>query len=233
MLGLVAGLLLMGFSGTSLSRTQDFTSSDVADAVERLTGRRAHMSDEVRLIAGERLVGPAITLHIVRDESASLMEEGLAAIKLVEEAPEGSVIVVSMDGDKAFAVFGTTFATLGASRNLGGFVLEGSVRGLPALRRLGFPVFARGAVAGSAGGHYRIEATNAAVVCAGVEVHPGDLVVGDDDGVAVAPGDRVSEILELAKALRREKEELLPLISRYGSYTRAVEEYRRGSRPRR
>jgi regulator of RNase E activity RraA len=192
----------------------DYTSSDVADAAERVTGRRAHMGGAIRLLAGTRVAGPAVTLHIVRDDSASLTAEGLATIRLVEAAPEGSVIVVAMDGDRDFAVFGTTFATLGLSRGLGGFVIEGAVRGLPALQRLGFPVFARGTVAGSAGGHYRIAGTNVPIL-------------GDADGVVVAPRERVTEILARARALRREKEELLPLITRFHSYTRAVGEYRR------
>ena len=205
----------------------DYTSSDVADAAERVTGRRAHMGGAIRLLAGTRVAGPAVTLHIVRDDSASLTAEGLATIRLVEAAPEGSVIVVAMDGDRDFAVFGTTFATLGLSRGLGGFVIEGAVRGLPALQRLGFPVFARGTVAGSAGGHYRIAGTNVPISIAGVEITSGDFIVGDADGVVVAPRERVTEILARARALRREKEELLPLITRFHSYTRAVGEYRR------
>jgi regulator of RNase E activity RraA len=221
-------LLVAAQSPAAALRT-DFTSSDVADAAERLTGRRAHMSEEIRLLAGVRLAGPAVTMRIVRDDSASLTREGLAAIRVIEAAPAGAVIVVAMDGEKSFAVFGSTFATLARSRGLAGFVVEGAVRGLPALRRLGFPTFAGGTVAGSAGGHYRIESANVTVTIAGVEVSPGDLVVGDDDGVAVAPRDRWEEVLALAAGLRREKEELLPLIARFGSYTKAIEARRRAA----
>ncbi len=62
---------------------------------------------------------------------------------------------------------------------------------------------------------------------------PGDLVVGDEDGVAVAPKERRDEVAALALKLRREKEELLPLITRFRSYTDALAEQRRraGSRP--
>ena len=84
-------------------------------------------------------------------------------------------------------------------------------------------MFARGTVPGSAGGHYRLEAVNVPITCGGVEVRPGDLVVGDADGVAIAPGARSTEILANATQLRNEKNALLPLIARYRSYTRAVE----------
>lgn len=200
-----------------------YTSSDVADAAERLTGRRAHMGNEMRHLSGATLNGRAITLRIVRDDTASSTVEGLKVIQLMESAPAGSVIVANVEGDKAFAVFGATFATLARSRRLGGFIIDGSMRGLAEFRSLGVPMFARGTVAGSAGGHYRLEASNVPIMCGGVEVSPGDYVVGDADGVAVVPGDRHAEIFAKAAELREEKNALLPLITRYRSYTKAVE----------
>ena len=196
----------------------------MADAAERLTGHRASMTNEIHLLAGTRLAGPAITLRVVRDERASLTVEGLAAIKVLEDAPAGSVIVLALDDDKSFAVFGATFATLAKSRRLAGFVIDGAMRGLPELRRLAFPTFARGASPGSAGGHYRLAGVNVPLMCGGIEVSPGDFVVGDEDGVAVAPKQFHKEVLTKAKELRREKRELLPLIVKYRSYTRAIQE---------
>lgn len=230
---LASFFLLLASQSTTGAGQSDFTSSDVADAAERLTGRRAHLSEAIRLVAGTRLMGPAVTMRIVRDDSASLMGEGLAAIRLLEAAPKGSVVVVAMEGDKSFAIFGATFATLARSRGLAGFVIEGAIRGLGEFRRLELPAFARGAVAGSAGGHYRIEARDVIVSIDGVEISPGDLIVGDEDGVAVAPREQVPDVLAKARALRQEKEELLPLIARFGSYTKAVAEYQRRTGTRR
>jgi regulator of RNase E activity RraA len=204
-----------------------FTSSDAADAAERISGRRAHMSGEIHRLAGTRVVGPAVTLRIVRDDKASLLDEGLKAIKIVEEAPPGAVIVACLDGDKDFAVFGATFATLAKSRRLGGFVVDGGMRGLADLRRIGVPVFARSTVPGSAGGHYRLEQSQTTVRCGGADVSPGDLVVADEDGVSVVPKAIQAEALAKASALRSEKDAMLPLIAKYRSYTKAVEEYRR------
>lgn len=229
---LIASLfLLLAIFTSSAERNKlsaqriDFTSSDVADAAERLTGHRASMTNDIRLIAGRRFAGFAITMRVVRDDGASPREEGLKAIKVLEDAPAGSVIVLTLDGDKSFAVFGATFATLAKSRKLAGFVVDGSMRGLPELRRLAFPTFARGASPGSAGGHYRLAGVNVPVMCGGIEVSPGDFVVGDEDGVAVAPKQLYQQILTKAKGLRREKREILPLIAKYRSYTRALQEH--------
>lgn len=199
-------------------------SSDVADAAERLSGRRAHMGAHITLLAGHRLVGPAVTMRAVRDDTASSTTEGLKAIRVLENAVPGSVIVLALDGDKDFAVFGATFATLAKSRNLAGFVVDGSMRGVQDFRRLGVPLFARGTVPGSAGGHYRLESVGEPIRCGDIQVADGDVIVADDDGVAVAPKDVKEEVFSLAARLRRDKEELLPLIGKFRSYTKAAEE---------
>ena len=220
-------LIALLAAGMLRAQRVPFTSSDAADAAERISGHRAHMTGEIHRLAGTRVVGPAVTLRIVRDDNASLLDEGLKAIKLVEDAPPGAVIVACLEGDKDFAVFGATFATLAKSRRLGGFVVDGGMRGLADLRRIGVPVFARSAVPGSAGGHYRLEQSQTTVRCGGTDVAPGDLVVADDDGVSIVPKAIRAEAVAKATALRREKDAMLPLIAKHRSYTKAVEEYRR------
>jgi regulator of RNase E activity RraA len=200
------------------------TSSAMADAVQQLLGRRAHMASEIHAIVGGAFTGPAVTLRLVRDDGASITEAGLTAIKLIESAPAGSVVVVTLDDDKGFAVFGSTFAMLAKTRKLAGFVVDGSVRDLNDLRQIDFPIYASGTAPGSAGGHYRVQGVNVGVRCGGIDVQPGDIVVADEDGVAVAPQDRYTDILAAATKLQADKQALLPLIAKYGSYLRAMQE---------
>ena len=213
--------------GHLLAQRPAFSSSDAADAAERLTKARAHMDGAMQRLSGSTVAGPAVTMRLVRDDRASLTVEGLKAIQVLEQSPPGSVIVACSDANADFAVFGPTFATLAKARGLAGFVVDGAMRGLSDLRRIGVPVFARGVVPGSAGGHYRLDAVNVPMSCAGVDVSPGDIVVGDEDGVAVIPKAVANDAIARARALRDEKEAMLPLIARYKSYTKAVEEYRR------
>jgi 4-hydroxy-4-methyl-2-oxoglutarate aldolase len=207
-----------------LAQVPEFTSASVADATEKLTGRPAQMTSGIHVILGARLLGPAVTLGLVRDEKASVMEAGLATIKLLESAPAGSVVVAALNDEKSFAVFGSTFAALAKTRKLAGFVVDGSVRDIPDLNRLALPIFARGTTAGSAGGHYRIAITNAPVQCGGIEVKPGDYVAADEDGVAVIPKDRYEEVLIAARKVQSEKLEMIRLIEKTGSYTKALAE---------
>jgi regulator of RNase E activity RraA len=217
------GSLLPFFFATALG-AQELSSSSVSEAVEQLVGRRAHMTNEIHLLAGARIAGPAVTMRLVRDEKASGIAAGLAAIKLLEGAPAGSVVVAALDDDKAFAVFGSTFAALAKTRNLAGFVVDGPVRDLSDLKRLAFPTFARGTAPGSAGGHYRIDGANVPVECGGIEVGPGDYVIADEDGIAVAPKERYPEVAAIAKEWQSDKQALLPLIEKYGSYLKALQE---------
>jgi regulator of RNase E activity RraA len=202
----------------------ELSSSAVSEAVEQLTGHRAHMTNDIHLLAGAGFTGPAVTMRLVRDEKASGIDAGMVAIKLLEGSAAGSVIVASLDDDKAFAVFGSTFAALAKTRHLAGFVVDGSVRDLVDLKRLAFPTFARGTAPGSAGGHYRIAGTNVPVQCGGIEVKPGDIVVADEDGIAVAPKERYAEVAAIAEKWQSDKQALLPLIEKNGSYLKAMQE---------
>jgi regulator of RNase E activity RraA len=182
----------------------------------------------MRLLSGTRLEGPAVTIRLVRDDHASAVEAGMAAIKLLESAPAGSVIVAVLEGEKDYAVFGSTFAALAKARKLGGFVVDGSVRDLAELKGMAFATFARGTAPGSAGGHYRIEATNVPVTCGGILVNPGDLVIGDEDGVSVAPREGLSDILAAAQKWQSDKLALIPMIEKSGSYLKALQQQKAG-----
>lgn len=199
------------------------TSASVADAAERLLGAPVHMTHDLRLLVGKRLEGPALTVRLVRDDGASAVEAGLAVVRLLESAPAGSVVVVSVEDRGSFAVLGASFSALARARGLNGFIVDGAVREVPDLRRLGVATFARGAAAGSAGGHYRVAETNVPVDCGGVTVRPGDHVVGDEGGIAVVPRARRDEVLVAAQTLHRDEQALLVRIAEHGSYLKAVE----------
>jgi regulator of RNase E activity RraA len=198
-------------------------SSDVADAAEKLTGQPSHMSHMIRSIAGGTLAGHATTLRLTRDEQVSGMALGLSVVRIIEAAPAGSVLVMAVEEGRDFAVFGTTLAVLMKVRKLAGLVTDASVRDVGELREIQMPTFAFGLVPGSAGGHYRLASVNEPVICGGLKVSAGDLVVGDEDGVAVVPGDREAEILALAASAQTQEAVLLKRIQAAGSYLKLLD----------
>lgn len=206
----------------SNSDTPDIRSADIADAAEKLTGRRSHMSSAIQMIEGGALMGPALTLRLARDEGIPAMALGLAVVQAIEAAAASTVLVIAVEDGADFAAFGATLGLLAKVRKLAGIVVDGSVRDRLDLRRIQLPTYARGTAAGSAGGHYRLAAVDEPLICGGVEVRPGDLVVGDEDGVAVVPKARQEEVLALANKHSAEEVELLKRIEAAGSYLKLV-----------
>lgn len=136
---------------------------------------------------GARLCGQARTVTPMPGDNSVL----LAACGLAEP---GEVVVVGGAGLDSVAVAGEWVTRRCQSRGLGGLVIDGAVRDLPDIRNLGFPVFARGAVPRaphrSIGGKMDLPVT-----VGGVRISPGDLLIGDDDGIAVVPLIAVEEAL--------------------------------------
>lgn len=121
--------------------------------------------------------------------------------RAVYAAQAGDVLVVDVNGGHGFGYWGEILSAAAAARGLGGLVIDGGVRDGAVLGGVGFPVFSRelcirGTVKDFGGaGHL-----NAPVILEGVIVHPGDLIVGDSDGVVCIPADRAAEVIEASIA---------------------------------
>jgi regulator of RNase E activity RraA len=124
----------------------------------------------------------------------------------------GDVLVIAANGASS-AVFGELFATEARRRGLAGIVADGFCRDLQGLRRIGLPVFARGTTPRS-GTTVSRAALGAEVSCGGVEVSPGDIVFGDDDGVLIAGAERIETALETAETIGRSERAVLSARAR-------------------
>jgi 4-hydroxy-4-methyl-2-oxoglutarate aldolase len=152
------------------------------------------------MIADVRMAGPAFTV-IAEDDLLPVMSA------LAEAAP-GDVLVIAAGGRSSVALFGELFATEARRRGLAGIVADGFCRDLRGLRQIGLPVFARGTTP-RAGTTASRAALGRTISCGGVVVSPGDLVFGDDDGVLVAPAERIAAALETAEAIGRAERAIL------------------------
>ena len=148
-----------------------------------------------------RVAGRAYTVRCVPGDNLMLH----AAIYRAEP---GSVIVVE-GGGLDYAMAGGNVCAIAHRRGVAAFVLDGVIRDIGEIRELGFPVYGRGVVP-IPGGKSATAPLNEQVTCGGVTVHPGDVVVADEDGVAVVPGARADAVLADARArLAKEAAETL------------------------
>ena len=138
-----------------------------------------------------RVAGPAYTVRCAARDNLMLHAA-------VYRAPPGSVIVMEA-GDAEYAVAGGNVCAVAQRRGVAAFVIDGVIRDLAEIRRLGFPVFARG-VSPIPGGKEGLGALGGPVRCGGVQVEPGDVVVADEEGIVIVPGARAEAVLEAARA---------------------------------
>jgi 4-hydroxy-4-methyl-2-oxoglutarate aldolase len=122
------------------------------------------------------------------------------------------VLVIATNGG-SHAVFGELFATEASRRGLAGIVADGFCRDLRGLRRIGLPVFARGTTPRS-GTTVSCAAHGETIVCGGVEVSPGDIVFGDDDGLLIAAAERIEAALGIAETIGRSERAILEAQAR-------------------
>ena len=157
------------------------------------------MSAEIKpLKEGTILVGQARTVQVmVGDNSALHVATGLVK--------PGEVIVADAGGYLDTAVWGGIMTRAALSRNIGGIVVDGTIRDVAEIRELGFPCYTRGAV--PAGPHKGFGgAIDGVISCGGCPIQPGDLVIGDDDGIAIVPLAQQAELLEKSiKVLAQEE----------------------------
>ncbi|MGW2230708.1 RraA family protein [Streptomyces formicae] len=138
-----------------------------------------------------RVAGPAFTVRCPRGDNLMLH----AAIY---RAAPGSVIVVE-SGDVDYALAGGNVCAVAQRRGVAAFVADGLIRDLGEVRQAGFPVFARGVIP-IPGAKNAIGSLGEPVRCGGALVRPGDVVVGDEEGVVVVPAARRDEVLAAARA---------------------------------
>lgn len=141
--------------------------------------------------AAPRVAGPAFTVRCPPGDNLMLH----AAIY---RAGPGSVVVVQA-GDVDYALAGGNVCAVAQRRGIAGFVIDGVIRDLAEVRELGFGVFARGVIP-VPGVKAAAGPLNEEVRCGGVTVRPGDIVVADEEGVAVIPRDRGEQVLRDARA---------------------------------
>ncbi|HSK60826.1 MAG TPA: RraA family protein [Actinomycetospora sp.] len=174
-----------------LGRVRALATSSLCDADKTL-----RLPDPaIRAIVPDvRMAGPAVTVVAPDDH--------LPVLAAVGEARPGSVLVV-VNPRGARAVAGELVAAEARRRGIAGVVIDGWCRDVAGLRALGLPVFARGSTPASGSARDARGSDEAPVAFGGVRVRPGDVVLGDDDGLAVATPDQLRAALSGAEEVER------------------------------
>ena len=170
-------------SPEAVARFHELPVANVSDVMSRMTAGGARLRP---MHGGGVLAGPAFTVK-TRPGDNLMIHKALAI------AEPGDVIVVDAGGDLTNALIGELMLAQMVKRGLGGIVLNGAIRDSAAIRAQGFPVFAAGV---THRGPYKDGPgeINVPVAIDGMVIEPGDLVLGDDDGLLSVPFDAVEAV---------------------------------------
>jgi regulator of RNase E activity RraA len=170
----------------------------VADCLDRVGVRSNLLAPHVKsLYQGARVAGYALTVRVVTVERAPARDDWYRGeILAVDSQQPGDVMVVSTSSG---SYWGELLATASRVRGARGIVGDCYARDTAALIEMRYPTFVAGSLAYDSLGRIDVDGVGVPIECAGVTVHAGDLVIGDDDGVAVIPRAVADEVIELAE----------------------------------
>jgi regulator of RNase E activity RraA len=200
--------------------------ASVSDAMEKILGRKMYMSHRMRPIFGARFAGFALTVQLKKEANhdAHALDGMLAAI---DQGGANSVYVMALEDGADIAGMGGLMGTAMAARGFSGAVIDGGVRDVAYLTKIGFPVFSLGIVPSTSVSHYRFGGANTPVNCDGVAVNAGDIVAADADGVVVVPRAQASQILALAQEMDFKEHSMYADIEKLKSIQEAVKKFGR------
>lgn len=154
-------------------------------------------------IAGAKIVGTARTLRFVPAREDLFKSHGggyNAQKRLFDAVGEGEIIVIEARGDATTGTLGDILALRAKTRGAAGVVTDGGVRDFDEVARIGLPVFSQGAHPSVLGRKHVPWELDVTIGCGGAAVQPGDIIVGDGDGVIVIPPALVEEVVDAALA---------------------------------
>jgi regulator of RNase E activity RraA len=160
--------------------------------------------------SGGNLVGPAFTMRSIParedlDQVSAFDNPDHPQRKAIESVPPGHVLVLDCRGEKRVASGGQILATRLMVRGAAGLVSDGPVRDSGQIAQMDFPVYCAGGSAPLNLLHHHALEQNVPIGCGGVAVYPGDVIVGDDEGVVVIPAHLAAEVA--LQAVEQEKME--------------------------
>ncbi|MBM3278697.1 MAG: hypothetical protein FJY95_11550 [Candidatus Handelsmanbacteria bacterium] len=193
-----------------LEALREFDSPTLFNAVTRLRGTPGedYTDHTIRCLLPELgpAIGYAVTAEVTTNDPDSPALDWLDYYAMLEATP-GPLIAVLKDVDSRpgrGASFGDGMATLHQRLGVSGVLVEGTVRDLAGIRRVGLPVFAWGTVPGH--GVFNLTRFSQPLTVGQLRVRPGDLLLADADGCVKLPAAEAAQILELARRIRAEEE---------------------------
>lgn len=185
-----------------LERIAQFSSAELCDGAIVYNAMDYHIKP---MVTTKKIVGQAVTLKL-------MMGDSLLVTKALSLCKPGDVLVIDGRGSGNNALWGDHRSLVAKHLGLSGVVMDGAFRDIEENEAIGFPIYARAITAGSSTKNSNGE-INVPISCGGVPVHPGDIIVGDRNGVAVVPVAYAEQIMAGAAKKHKSMDDLTAQIN--------------------
>ena len=203
-------------------------SGTVADVLDKRGLRNQVVDSAIQgLTLESRVAGPAFTC---KGAPATDLEPDDWEMRkqYLDSVTPGSVVVVDASGDRSAAHWGELMSTAARGRGATGVVIDGATRDVSQILAMGFPAFVRYRSPASSIRRWRMSGFDHPVRIGGVLVRPGDIVVGDADGVVVVPADVAIDVLEEVESLSHAETNKRPGLLEGGTFSEVYDRYQVG-----
>jgi 4-hydroxy-4-methyl-2-oxoglutarate aldolase len=193
------------FNDTYRKRVERLSTTNLADACDQV-GLRGAVIGIRPLFGMPKVIGRAVTIKITA--AGMTKSKRHLGVDAIASAEPGDVIAIDNRGDLYNNCWGEILSCAAQKKGVSGVFVDGAARDVDFCQEIGFPVFARGVVPITARGRIMQEDFNCPIRLGDVQVRPGDIVVGDVNGIVVIPVEKLDEVLKAAEGIL-EKEEAM------------------------
>ena len=200
----------MHISDEQRNRLMKLSTTNVSDALDALGLKGSTFGIIPIWHTMKKVCGNAVTVKMIAAGETKAQHH--LGVKAIELAQSGDVIVIDNSGRLDTSCWGGILATGAKYKGISGVIIDGACRDVDDCVEADFPVYCRGSVVATARGRIMEESTNSMIQIAGVQVRPGDVVLGDKSGVVVIPQEHFDAVLCKAEELFDKEENMIRQI---------------------
>lgn len=204
-------------------RMMELSSNNVSDALTALGLKGSTFGVRPIWEGCPKIVGEAITVKMGPTGFTEATTTHLGVLNAMRSGKRGSIVVIDHGGRLDVSAFGGIMANTAQVSGMSGVVVDGVTRDIDEYIEIEFPVYSRGAVVATSRGITMAYSINEMVQFAGVQVRPGDIIIGDRSGVVVVPIEEFESVLNKAEELRDKENKMISEI-RAGADALSVDE---------
>ena len=208
-----------------MGRIAPIATSTFANAFDKCRLFHSVMADIPAVAPGFALSGPAVTVKLSVGEPGTYTSEDFAVGAMIDAAKRGDVIVIDGGGSR-FSTWGGMASFAAKMKGVAGIVVDGAARDLEEMIEFDFAVFSRHMVPTTGRTRLKVEAINVPVRVGGIDVNPGDIIVGDGTGVIAIPKARAQEVTSFAEKCQLDDNAAMEDMKNGLTFSQAMAKYR-------